>query len=140
MPHSNYKYGDTREDGYIWVGVRYNRRKSDGTYPPDWRSPESFKRKVEQSKKNKKKTYDLISKLTAEEKLRQGCYHCGYKEEAVALDFHHVNRDDKFLEVSRFWRTSMIQFKKIKNEWEKCIVLCANCHRIETKRILNAKN
>ena len=140
MPHSNYKYGDTREDGYIWVGVRYNRRKSDGTYPPDWRSPESFKRKVEQSKKNKKKTYDLISKLTSEEKLRQGCYHCGYKEESVALDFHHVNRDDKFLEVSRFWRTSMNQFKKIKNEWKKCIVLCANCHRIETKRILNAKN
>ena len=140
MPHSNYKYGDTREDGYIWVGVRYNRRKSDGTYPPDWRSPESFKRKVEQAKKNKKKTYDLISKLTAEEKLRQGCSHCGYKEKAEALDFHHVNRDDKFLEVSRFWRTSMVQFKKIKNEWKKCIVLCANCHRIETKRILNAKN
>ena len=27
MPHSNYKYGDTREDGYVWVGKRYNRGK-----------------------------------------------------------------------------------------------------------------
>ena len=89
MPHSNYKYGDTREDGYVWVGKRYN-RKGDR---PDWRSPAAFERKVAYSKKNKKKTYDLISRLTGEEKM--------------------------------------------KKEIEKCIVLCANCHRIEEKRIRN---
>tara|TARA_R100000656_G_C3852665_1_gene107940 strand:+ start:78 stop:491 length:414 start_codon:yes stop_codon:yes gene_type:complete len=132
--HSNLKYGDKREDGYIYVGKRYGRKGN----KPDWRSPEAFKRKVAYSKKNKKKTYDLISKLTGEEKIKHGCAHCGYKNEPVALDFHHTDRANKFLAVSSYWRTSMIQFKKIKKEWEKCIVLCANCHRLEEKRIRDA--
>ena len=59
MPHSNYKYGDTREDGYVWVGKRYNRKKPDGTYPDDFRGPEAFKRKMIKDRKNKKKTYDF---------------------------------------------------------------------------------
>ncbi len=137
MPHSKYKYGDTREDGYVWIGKRYGRKKSDGTYADDFRSPESFKRTIEKKKIYKKKIYDLISRLTGEEKMKYGCSHCGYNKYAVALDFHHVNRADKFNNVSSYWRTSMKQFKKIREEWKKCIVLCANCHRIEEKRIRN---
>ena len=45
------KYGDTREDGYVWVGKRYDRKRKDGTYPDDWRSPEAFKLKIEQNKR-----------------------------------------------------------------------------------------
>jgi 5-methylcytosine-specific restriction endonuclease McrA len=135
--HSNYKYGDTREDGYVWVGKRYNRKRPDGTYPDDFRGPEAFKRKKIEDRKNKKKTYDLISRLTGEEKMKYGCTHCGYNKDSVALDFHHVDRADKFINVSSYWRTSMVQFKKIREEWKKCIVLCANCHRIEEKRIRN---
>jgi len=137
VPHSKYKYGDTREDGYVWIGKRYGRKKSDGTYADDFRSPESFKRTIEKKKIYKKKIYDLISRLTGEEKMKYGCSHCGYNKYAVALDFHHVNRADKFNNVSSYWRTSMKQFKKIREEWKKCIVLCANCHRIEEKRIRN---
>ena len=135
MSHSNYKYGDTREDGHVWIGKRYGRKKSDGTYADDFRSPESFKRTIEKKKIYKKKIYDLISRLTGEEKMKYGCSHCGYNKYAVALDFHHVDRADKFQNVSSYWRTSMKQFKKIREEWKKCIVLCANCHRIEEKRI-----
>jgi len=134
--HSKLKYGDKREDGYIYVGKRYD-RKGD---KPDWRSPASFERNLVYSRKSKKKTYDLISRLTGEEKMKHGCAHCGYRDEPVALDFHHINRDDKFISVSSYWRTSMVQFKKIKEEWAKCIVLCANCHRIEEQRIRNGKS
>ena len=137
VPHSKYKYGDTREDGYVWVGKRYGRKKSDGTYADDFRSPESFKRTIEKKKIYKKKIYNLISRLTGEEKMKYGCDHCGYNKDPVALDFHHVDRADKFQNVSSYWRTSMRQFKKIREEWKKCIVLCANCHRIEEKRIRN---
>ena len=139
VPHSSYKYGDTREDGYVWVGKRYSRLKPDGTYADDFRHPESFKKTLKRNQKNKKKTYDLISKLTGEEKMKYGCAHCGYNKDPVALDFHHINREDKFKNVSSYWRTSMRQFKKIKEEWKKCIVLCANCHRLEEKRIRNGK-
>ena len=70
VPHSNYKYGDTREDGHVWIGKRYGRKKSDGTYADDFRSPESFKRTIEKKKIYKKKIYNLISRLTGEEKMK----------------------------------------------------------------------
>ena len=138
--HFKRKFGEAREDGYRYVSKRFNRLKKDGTYSEDWRSPEAFERQVENSKKNKKKVYNFISKSMNNEKTKKGCVHCGYNKDPVALDFHHLNRDDKFSAVSRYWRTSLKQFEKMRKEWEKCIVLCANCHRIETKRILNGKS
>jgi len=140
VSHSNYKYGDVREDGYVWVGIRYARRKSDGTYPDDWRSPKAFKAKIESNRANKKLVYDLISQEVNSYKLKKGCAHCGYNKEAVALDFHHANRDDKVINVSSHWKTSWKQYEKMKMEMKKCIVLCANCHRIEEKRIRNVKS
>ncbi len=136
---SNYKYGDKREDGYVWVGIRYARKKSDGTYPDDWRSPEAFKAKIESNRANKKLVYDLISQEVNNYKIKKGCAHCNYNKEAVALDFHHANRDDKIINVSSHWKTSWKQYEKMKMEMKKCIVLCANCHRIEEKRIRDGK-
>ena len=130
-----FKYGDTREDGYVWVGKRYSRRRPDGTYPDDWRNPEAFKLKMEQNRTNKKMVYNLISEEVNNYKIKKGCGHCGYNKEAVALDFHHKDRKDKIINVSSHWKTSWKQFEKMKKEMEKCIILCANCHRIEEKRI-----
>ena len=138
--HSNYKYGDVREDGYVWVGIRYARKRKDGTYPDDFRSPEAFKEKIESNKKNKKIVYDLITQEVNSHKLEKGCAHCGYNKEAVALDFHHEDRKDKIINVSAHWKTSWRQYQKMKKEIEKCIVLCANCHRIEEQRIRNAQS
>ena len=135
VPHSNYKYGDVREDGYVWVVKRYARKRKDGTYPDDWRSPEAFKLKIEQNKANKRIVYDLISNEVNDYKVKKRCTHCGYNEKAVALDFHHKNREDKIINVSSHWKTSWKQYQKMKKEMEKCIVLCANCHRIEEKKI-----
>ena len=70
--HSNLKYGDKREDGYIYVGKRYGRKGN----KPDWRSPEAFKRKVAYSKKNK---INLLKKLASiENKLIQECFEEGF--------------------------------------------------------------
>ena len=139
MPHSNYKYGDTREDGYVWVGKRYARKRKDGTYPDDWRNPEAFKLKMEQNKANKKIVYDLIANEVNNYKVKKGCAHCGYTrwKKAVSLDFHHENREDKIINVSSHWKTSWKQYEKMKKEMEKCIVLRANCHREEEERLRN---
>ena len=138
--HSKRKFGEVREDGKRYMGRRLNRLKKDGTYGEDWRNPQAFEKHLKNSKKQKKRIYDLISRLMNEEKMKHGCAHCGYKGKPEALDHHHTDPSSKIIAVASHWRTSYRQFEKMKNEWKKCIVLCANCHRIETKRILNVKN
>jgi len=59
-------------------------------------------------------------------KGKQVCAHCGLSHPAI-IDFHHVDRTDKqsvwSLVRSRRYREAM-------REVQKCIPLCANCHRI----------
>jgi len=66
-------------------------------------------------------------KAFQEWKATLSCTQCGFSHVA-ALDFHHTNAKDKEGIVSHLLR--MGRFKKAKAEAEKCIVLCANCHRI----------
>lgn len=65
----------------------------------------------------------------ANEKLNHGCKMCGYDEHPAALEWHHTR--DKTNSISQ-----MINHTKgedaIQREVEKCIVLCTNCHKIET--------
>ena len=56
---------------------------------------------------------------------------CGFKKYPQALDLDHINKNIKVDNVSRMIGNS-ISWKKIKEEIRKCIVLCANCHRIKT--------
>ena len=55
------------------------------------------------------------------------CAKCGFDHHA-ALDFHHEDPTEKEHNVNRL--VSDGRFKKAYAEIEKCIVLCANCHRI----------
>jgi hypothetical protein len=55
------------------------------------------------------------------------CAQCGFSHIA-ALDFHHEDPTTKEYDVNRL--ISNGQFKKAEEEIKKCIVLCANCHRI----------
>ena len=61
-------------------------------------------------------------------KSEQVCSHCGASHPAV-IDFHHKNPapDDK--KVNKL--TSNSQYKAARKEVEeRCIPLCANCHRV----------
>jgi len=58
-------------------------------------------------------------------KLSKGCSICGYNKCGAALEFHHV-KDDKNFEVGKSMSRT---FDIIKIEMEKCIILCANCHK-----------
>ena len=55
------------------------------------------------------------------------CAHCGFFHIA-ALDFHHEDPSTKENNVHSL--VSNGQFAKAYEEIKKCIVLCANCHRI----------
>ncbi len=71
-------------------------------------------------RKNEKKRY------IQDYKLSKGCSVCGYNKCASALDFHH-NGDKKFILATA--PNNGCSLEKIEKEMEKCIILCANCHR-----------
>lgn len=71
-------------------------------------------------------------KLDAIEYKGGSCSHCGYDKFYGALEFHHTDPSQK--EVS--WNKLRLKsWDKVLNELDKCILLCANCHREEHNRI-----
>jgi transposase len=54
------------------------------------------------------------------------CVFCGYNRCIKALEFHHTNPNEKDFTLgsntNRAW-------EKVKKEIDKCILVCANCHR-----------
>ncbi len=54
------------------------------------------------------------------------CQICGYKKYQGALDIHHINGKKEFGIGDKGYTRS---WKKVKAELDKCILVCANCHR-----------
>jgi transcriptional regulator with XRE-family HTH domain len=54
------------------------------------------------------------------------CILCGYNKCIQALDFHHTNPSEKDFTISGNYN---ISWDRIKNELDKCILVCSNCHR-----------
>lgn len=72
---------------------------------------------------------DRLKKEWHDFKASSPCSNCGASHPAI-IDFHHINPDDpdkqrvnELINKKRF----AAAYKEAK---EKCIVLCANCHRI----------
>ena len=55
------------------------------------------------------------------------CIVCGESEPCV-IDFHHITESNKTSEVATMMRQSMSK-AVILEEVNKCVTLCANCHR-----------
>jgi len=55
------------------------------------------------------------------------CQKCGYDRCMESLEFHHVEKNSKSFGISAKGYTR--SWKAIKQELDKCIMLCANCHR-----------
>lgn len=53
------------------------------------------------------------------------CEICGYDKCMDALDFHHLSPKEKDFNISGGTKS----FESIKPELDKCILVCANCHR-----------
>ena len=55
------------------------------------------------------------------------CVFCGYNRCNEALDFHHLDESTKSFGLSQKGLTR--SWDKIQQEIDKCILVCANCHR-----------
>lgn len=66
-------------------------------------------------------------KLLAIEYKGGECEICGYKRCVSALEFHHLDPNEKEFGVGEKGYTRSIE--TIKKELDKCILVCSNCHR-----------
>ena len=82
-------------------------------------------------KDNIRKRNDAIRVMITEYKMQRGCCKCGYKNHPAALEFHHL---DKATKTKKLTHTVNNSPAFVKTELDKCVVLCANCHRIETAK------
>jgi len=99
-------------------------------------------------KRCKKCNYDSLNKTRKKYKqilvdYKGGkCEICGYDKCMDALDFHHINPEEKDFTISSSHNNNI---EKLKGEVDKCILVCANCHREihyklnEEKRLLKER-
>jgi len=104
-----------------------------------YKDPEVRKRKhKEYSRKHYEANQKEVKAKTADTKRRfkekwviykasLSCTKCGFSHPA-ALDFHHVDPKEKESNIHRLLSNGL--YKRLEEELKKCIVLCANCHRI----------
>lgn len=74
-----------------------------------------------------KQKYKEKQVVVQELKAQCSCAKCGDKRGYV-LDYHHINPNDKEEGVARMVSNNYT-LDKVYSEIEKCVVLCANCHR-----------
>ncbi len=98
-----------------------NQRKQ---YNKEWnaKNRDKFNQQYKKQAQTRMKKYKVI----LIEYLGGCCKICGYDKCPNALDFHHTK--DKKEMISRML-ANCNGLKKLKQEADKCILLCANCHR-----------
>lgn len=65
--------------------------------------------------------------MTPQQHGNTGCTRCGYNKTNVALEFHHRNPAEKDFSMAKFKMYKLIDI--VKEELDKCDVLCSNCHK-----------
>jgi len=101
------KHGETEFDEYLEKNNRIRRRCK--------------KCRTEAVTKRRKK----LKKLAVEYKGGK-CSICGYNKCIEALQFHHLDPNVKDFGLSSHGLTR--SWKKIKDELDKCVLVCSNCH------------
>lgn len=52
------------------------------------------------------------------------CKVCGYTKSLRALHFHHLNSNEKSFTIAH----NRYSWAAVKQELDKCVLLCSNCH------------
>ena len=108
----------TTKDGFYHICKICKRSESNKRY----QSNEQQREKIRvRSKKRRELHRGIVSTI----KTTLGCISCGENSHPNVLEFHHVS-DDKEITISRRSEVSLL---KILTEIQKCVCLCANCHR-----------
>ena len=95
------------------------RNKTKGTYRANCRKCQST---------YASRRYYFNKEILDKTKEGKSCVRCGYSECVEALDYHHIDPTTKKDTVARLLTHYNVEdgLKEI----EKCVLLCANCHRL----------
>lgn len=92
------------------------------------------KDKYQTNRKLNSAQYNKKFRGIAREKMKESraifdskCSLCGFNKIQSALEFHHLNPSTKKYTISRLIKSGN-KDKELKEELEKCILVCANCH------------
>jgi len=88
----------------------------------------------DRSRERRIKTKEWFREYTKDDK----CLVCS-EAESVCIDYHHIFPEDKVKELSKLVN-EMFSKEKILIELEKCVPLCANCHRKVHANIIDLQN
>ncbi len=80
--------------------------------------------------RNKKKIAEMRSYLNNVKS--SPCTKCGQAYPPYVMDFHHIDPATKVKTIAAL--VSRASWNNLKTEVNKCVLLCSNCHRIETHR------
>jgi len=70
---------------------------------------------------------ELVTLKINEYKISKGCSICGYNKCGQALEFHHIDNNKEFSIANKVKDSTNLT--EVMNEIDKCVLLCANCHR-----------
>lgn len=99
--------GETNPDNFYFRGSKRNKLKCKKCHN---------KGQTERFRENKRKVVEYKGGK---------CSMCGYNKCIASLDFHHIDpaTKDSRWKVMKSW-----SFEKVKDELDKCILVCRNCH------------
>lgn len=92
-----------------------------------WTAEERKKHKY-QKNTHKQRQRALERKIYLVKEGGNKCCKCGYDKNLSALDFHHVNPEDKSFPLD-LCSLGHFSLESCIIESKKCIIVCANCHR-----------
>lgn len=113
-PLSEFAINKTKKDGHACDCKSCRKKYRDQHYQEN---KEYYKNKAKAYRTKKHKEFDELRKTLK-------CAICG-ENRFYCLDFHHIDPSEKETEVTKLIESP----RRLKKELEKCIVLCANCHR-----------
>lgn len=108
----------SRESSRKWY---YSNKESRAAAMKAWR--DTNKDYVREKQREDKRT----RKLWAIKYLGEKCNECKNTFHPSIYEFHHVDPETKDKDPSKMMSLSLL---RLTNELDKCILLCANCHRL----------
>lgn len=113
------------KDGYLYPLCKSCTHKK--RYEELKNNPTKYIREMERVRVYSELKRKEIGERIDQIKKEKGCYICKYNKFASSLVFHHINPSEKTKEIS----VMVVEMKKIeaiREEMDKCVVLCCNCH------------